>query len=405
MRSYDFASALSAMARERLETSAIGEMIKLVTQHDALSFAAGEPSTELLPIDLFKKSFTGVFDDPAQLGYYWSDLGHIALRDWIVKWMKRDGLVPDWVSSDNIMMTCGSQEGISLAAEALIDPGSYVLVENPTYMETLLTFRKQGAVCIGVPIDEQGIIPEELEGILRKKTVRFLYSIPNFQNPSGYTATIERRRQILEILRKYNIPLVEDDPYHYLSYDGSPPPSYIKLADDDKRVVYLGSFSKILAPGIRCGWMIVPDSLMQKVISLRVNACLSLPILVQQGLFNMVIGLDMKKYTSNLSSLYRIRRDGILKALDTHLRDLGLLYNKPKGGFFIWGKLKVIDDMMDFARYSIVHEKVGFIPGSVFYVAGVEDTSSIRFSFAKVDEAEANEGAKRLAKAIRSYRR
>ena len=405
MASYDFAKSLAAMARERLETSAIGEMIKLVIEHDAISFTAGEPSADLLPVGLLKEAFSSVFNDPGQLGYYWSDLGHIELRGWIDAWMKRDGLLPDWVGPDDIMMTCGSQEGISLVGEALIDPGSYVLVESPTYMETLLTFRKQGAVCIGVPMDEDGIVVGELERILAQKTVRFLYSIPNFQNPSGYTATVERRRAVLEVLCRYDVPLVEDDPYHYLSYDGDSPATYIGLSGEDRRVVYLGSFSKIVAPGVRCGWMVVPDSLMSRIVSLRVNSCLGLPILVQQGLYNMLSRLDMKKYLPSLTSVYKERRDGMLRAIDDNLKPLGVEHNIPGGGFFIWGRLHGIDDMMAFAKYAVAEHKIGFIPGGVFFAPGTEDARSMRFSFAKVDGGKAQEGARRLADAIRSYKK
>jgi 2-aminoadipate transaminase len=379
-------------------------MIKLVIEHNAISFTAGEPSEDLLPADILKSAFGRIFEDTSLLAYYRSDLGHIELRKWICEWMRGDGLTPDWVRPENIMMTCGSQEGISLAGEALIDPGSYVLVENPTYMETLLTFRKQGAVCVGVPIDEGGIVVEELEEILRRKKVRFLYSIPNFQNPSGYTAAAERRKSVLEVLRKYDVPLLEDDPYHYLSYDGDTPVSYIRLAGDDARVIYLGSFSKIVAPGVRCGWMVVPDALMQKITCLRVNSCLGLPVIVQSGLLNMLSSLDMGSYLNKLRSVYRQRRDGLQAALDTHLKGLGLSRNYPAGGFFIWGKIDGITDMMDFARYAVIQEKIGVIPGSVFFVPGAEDFSSVRFSFAKVDGARAEEGARRLARAVKSYR-
>ncbi|MDR3254568.1 MAG: PLP-dependent aminotransferase family protein [Synergistaceae bacterium] len=404
MKSFDFKKTMSTMARERLEVSAIGSMIKLVIEHGAISFTAGEPSADLLPADLLAEAFEGVFDDAAQLGYYRSDLGHVEFRDWIVEWMRRDGLIPGWVKTENIMMTCGSQEGISLAGEALIDPGCYVLVESPTYMETLLTFRKQGAVCLGVPIDEDGIDIGALEDILRMKKIRFLYSIPNFQNPSGNTATLERRKEVLALLQKYDVPLLEDDPYHYLSYDSATPASYICLAGDDARVVYLGSFSKIVAPGVRCGWMVVPDSLIAEITSLRVNSCLGLPTMVQQGMLNLLTRLDLESYIGRLCSAYAGRRDALLSALDAHLSGEGLVHNRPLGGFFIWGRLEGIKDMSDFSRYAVVNEKIGVIPGSVFFVPGAEDPSSVRFSFAKVDKAKAEEGSARLARAIKSYR-
>lgn len=403
MGGFDFSTSMSSMARERLETSAIGEMIKLTAENEAISFTAGEPSADLLPMDELKAAFSEVFDDAAKFGYYWSDLGHIELRRWIFDWMCRDALLPNWVTPEHIIMTCGSQEGLNLAAEALIDPGSIVAVESPTYMETLLTFRKQGAVCIGVRMDESGIVPEALEDLLRCRHVRFLYSIPNFQNPTGYTASAERRLEVLAILRRHDIPLLEDDPYRHLSYEGPPPASYISLAGDDARVIYLGSFSKIIAPGVRTGWMVVPDSLVDKMAQLRVNACLGLPIFVQDGLWRMLLSMDIGERLSKLRNAYRVRRDGLLAAFGEFLGDTDFSFNSPSGGFFVWGKLPGVDDMADFARYAVLQEKVGVVPGRVFYVPGDEDESTMRFSFAKTDPETARDGAQRLARAIKSY--
>ena len=405
MVSYNFERALSSMARERLEVSEIGEMIRLVVKHGAISFTAGEPSSDLMPALQLKEAFENAFDDPSLLGYAGSVLGYPGLREWIRDWMRGDGLLPDWVEASDIMITCGSQEGISLAGEALIDPGSYVLVESPTYMEALLSFRKQGAVCVGVPTDEHGIVIGALEAILKSKNIRFLYTIPNFRNPSGNTASAERRMEVLDVLRKYDVPMLEDDPYHYLSYDADTPPTYIKLSGDDARVVYLGSFSKIVAPGIRCGWMAAPDSLMSRISSLRVNACLDLPSFLQRGLLNFLSKLDVKGHIEGLNSVYRRRRDALLSALDTHLSGVGFTHNRPGGGFFIWGNVEGITDMADFARYAVESEKIGVIPGNVFFAPGAADNTSIRLSFAKNDEAQAKEGCIRLARAVRNYRK
>ncbi|MDR1471462.1 MAG: PLP-dependent aminotransferase family protein [Synergistaceae bacterium] len=403
MESYNFERALSSMARERLEVSEIGEMIRLVIAHGAISFAAGEPSADLVPSALLKEAFADVFDDPSQLGYVGSVLGHVGLREWIAGWMRGDGLLPDWAGARDIMITCGSQEGISLAGEALIDPGSYVLVESPTYMEALLSFRKQGAVCVGVPTDEDGIVVSELEDILRRKRARFLYTIPNFQNPSGNTSSAARRREVLDVLRGYDVPVIEDDPYHYLSYDGGTPPTYISLSGDDKRVVYLGSFSKIVAPGIRCGWMVAPDSLMSRISALRVNACLDLPSVLQRGLQNLMSAIDVSVHIERLCSVYRRRRDSLIEALDSNLSGLGFSRNHPRGGFFIWGNVEGIRDMTDFARHAVANEKIGVLPGSIFFAPGSGDETSIRLSFAKTDEAQAKEGSARLARAIKNY--
>ena len=183
-----FRDQLSVMAKERLEPSEIGEMIKLTIENDAISFTAGEPSPDIYPLDELKESFKDVFNETSLLAYYKDDFGLIELREWIADRMAVDGIAPEWVSKDNILLTNGAGEAIQLVSEALIDPGSIVLVESPTYTESLLTFRKQGAQCISVPSDDNGIVPEALEDVLSKRRVRFLYTIPNFQNPSGRTS-------------------------------------------------------------------------------------------------------------------------------------------------------------------------------------------------------------------------
>ena len=255
---FSFREQLSAMARERLESSAIGDMARLANERGAISFTAGEPSADLFPVEELKEAFKGVFDDPSLLCYSDDDYGLIELREWIAARMKTDGIAPGCVGARDILITNGGAEGIDMVSQALIDPGSVILVESPTFVESLMTFRKQGAVCLGVPSDDDGIIPRAMEELLKKRKVRFLYTIPNFQNPSGRTSPLERRLEILELARRYDFPIFEDDPYHYLSYEGTPPGSYLELAGEDRRVIHTSSFSKTLAPGLRMGWLVVP---------------------------------------------------------------------------------------------------------------------------------------------------
>jgi 2-aminoadipate transaminase len=299
-----FRDQLSVMAKERLEPSEIGEMIKLTIENDAISFTAGEPSPDIYPLDELKESFKDVFNETSLLAYYKDDFGLIELREWIADRMAVDGIAPEWVSKDNILLTNGAGEAIQLVSEALIDPGSIVLVESPTYTESLLTFRKQGAQCISVPSDDNGIVPEALEDVLSKRRVRFLYTIPNFQNPSGRTSPQERREEILRIVENYNVPILEDDPYHYLSYDRVPPDSYLKLAGEDKRVIHTNSFSKTVAPGMRCGWAVIPSSLIKQMNALRVSAGLTRAAIVQKGLVNYLKSIDFNERVNFLCDTY-----------------------------------------------------------------------------------------------------
>ena len=403
---FNFSDQLSAMAKERLEPSEIGVMIKLAIENKAISFTAGEPSADIYPLADLKKAFVSIFDDTSLLGYYKDDYGLVELREWIVERMKKDGMAPDWVKERNILLTNGAGEAMDLTAETLIDPGSIVLTEAPTYGETLLTFRKQGAQCVGVPSDDDGLIPEELEKILQKRKARLLYTIPNFQNPSGRTSPLARRKAILEIAARYGLPILEDDPYHYLSYDEEPPETYLSLAGGDQRVIHTNSFSKLIAPGVRCGWAVVPDALITQMNALRVSAGLSRPAILQRGIYNYLTAVNFGERVQELRSVYRKRRDGMVAAIDKYLKPLGIRSNYPLGGFFLWGEAEMIKDMPAFAKFAVEKKKIAIIPGRAFYTQDEAEraSNSFRISFAKVAPGDAEEGCKRLAEAFKEFR-
>lgn len=405
MEDFVFRDQLSAMAKERLEPSEIGVMIKLTIDNKAISFTAGEPSPDLFPAEELNRAFASVFDDASLLSYYKDDFGLVELRDWIAERMLSDGMAPDWLKRDNILLTNGAGEALDLISEALIDPGSLVLAEAPTFTESLLTFRKQGASVIGVPSDDDGIIPEDLAEILSKRKARFLYTIPNFQNPSGRTSPLKRRLQILNIARRYDIPIVEDDPYHYLSYDGEPPATYLKLAGGDRRVIHTNSFSKLIAPGVRCGWAVIPDAVIPQMNALRVSAGLSRPAFLQRGLLNYLSSIDFKDRVASLRDTYRVRRDAMTDAIEKYLAPLGIRTNKPRGGFFLWGECPAVSDMAGFARFAVEKRKIGVIPGCAFFSHDEApfNKHSFRISFAKVDPDTAEEGVRRLASAFKEY--
>lgn len=406
MPEFNFQDHLSSMAKERLEPSEIGVIIKLAARHKAISFAAGEPSADIYPLEALKKAFETIFDDPGLLAYYKDDFGLVELREWVTERMRKDSMLPDWAGPKNILLTNGAGEAIELVAEALIDPGSIVLVEAPTFTESLLTFRKQGAQCVSVPSDDLGLIPEALEEFLKRRRARFLYTIPNFQNPSGRTSPPGRRLAILKLAEKYNLPIFEDDPYHYLSYDGEPPGTYLKLAGGDRRVLHSNSFSKLVAPGIRCGWLVVPDAIIPHLNAFRVSAGLARPAIIQRGLLNYLDNINFEERVASLRGIYKTRRDGMAAAVAKHLGPLGVGTNYPSGGFFMWGEKEGINDMTAFARFAVEKKKIAVIPGSAFYTQDEAkfDRHSFRISFAKVNPETAEEGAARLAEAFAEYR-
>lgn len=405
---FAFREQLSTMARERLGISEIGEMTSLVVEHEAISFGAGEPSADMFPKEGIRAAMEKAFQDQEIWGYYHEDYGFTGLREWIVDRMRRDAMVPEWVDVDNILLTNGGGEAVSLITEALIDPGALILVESPTYTESLLTFRKQGAVCVPIASDDDGIIPEELERVARLRRARFLYTIPNFQNPSGRTTPLERRVRILEILREHGLALIEDDPYHYLSYDGVPPTSYLKLAGEDRRVIHCNSFSKIVAPGLRNGWAVIPPSLISVFTALRISAGLGRPLAIQKGILHYLEGVDFEERIRSLCGEYRQRRAVMLDMIAKYLTPLGIRTNIPAGGFFIWAQVPestdAAFDVAAFSKHAVTREKIGIIPGSAFYPAGDEGgRRSFRLSFAKVSTDLVEEGMQRLTRAWQSY--
>lgn len=404
---FDFRRQLSIMARERLTFSPISEISTLVEAHAALSFGTGEPSDGTLPKSSFQAAVERAFADPGIWGYHHDEFGDLDLRTWLLERMKLDDMAPDWVQAEDIFITHGAGGAISLAVEALVDEGSVVLVEGPTYSDSLLTLRRQGAVCIPVPSDADGILPEELERIPALQEARFLYTIPNFQNPSGCTTTLARRRHILEILRRHDIAILEDDPYHYLGYDTPAPTSYLKLADDDRRVIHCNSFSKIVAPGIRIGWAVIPPALKEAFLALAVCDGLGPALLLQRAVLYLMRSLDFEKYVEGFRNEYRSRRDRMLGLIEQRLAPLGLRTNRPGGGFFIWAQAP--EEMRDFhseafARYAVRREKIGVVPGNAFFPEGVSmGDRAFRLSYAKLPPEHMKEGVERLARAWISF--
>jgi 2-aminoadipate transaminase len=401
------AGVLSVASRERLGKSGIVEMISLIEKHGAISFGAGEPSSDLFPRAEIAEAIAGALGDADVWGYYHDDYGDEGLRDWIASRMKADGIAPDWVDARNILMTNGGGEAMSLVTAAFVDPGSVVLVESPTYTESLLTFRAAGAFCLPVPSDDGGIIPEKLAGIVSSVPARFLYSIPNYQNPSGRTIPQERRAAVLEILRKAGIGLVEDDPYHYLGYDGEPPTSFLKLADKDARVIHCSSFSKTIAPGLRVGWAVIPPYLSDIFGAFRVSSGLGRPLAVQRGILRYLESIDFGERISFLRAEYRKRRDEMARACAMHLSPAGIRTNRPGGGFFVWGEVFPPERRKDFssgrfARWAVTNEKIGIIPGTAFYPSEGGE-GAFRMSYSKTRAGDIESGVKRLARAFEKY--
>jgi len=401
----DIRSLLGKRVTERIKPSAITEMMILVKKHNAISLTAGEPSSDVYPADLLRESIEKALRDPGILSYYPLSTGITELREWIAEWMKEDELLPQGYGGENVIMTNGSQDGLNLVSEAFVEPGDTVLVENPTYPEALLAFGKEGANFASVPVDKDGPIVEEMEKVLSKGRVKMFYTIVNFQNPSGCVTCDERKRQILELARRYGFLIIEDDPYRYLRYEGNHEGSYIKMAQDEDMVIYLGSFSKIIAPGIRCGFMVVPSKIASQMGELALATKLSLPAFLQRAVFELLSSLDMKAHLAHLRETYVARRNALDASLADNAVPQGMTYDLPMGGFFIWARVPWLKDCFDFAKYAVLEEHVGVVPGAAFFPdTSSADSSTLRLSFAKTPPEIAREAGLRLGRALEKYR-
>ena len=391
--------------KKRLILSTIGEMMLLASQQNALSLTAGEPYDLLYPSEALKRAFEKALNGNLVSHFSYSNerTGMYSLRKWIKEWMALEGLLPSWVTEDHIFITSGSQEGLSFLTELFLTEGQTILVESPTYPEALLTFTKEGARFLEVPLEEDGPNIEAFRNLLAKEKISFFYTIVNYQNPTGYSTCTSKKKAILELAKEHDFLIIEDDPYHHLYYDAPPEKSYLALAGDDDRVIYLGSFSKIVAPGLRTGWIIAPEEVMGQLLKLRVLSTLCLQTLHQEVLFNFLTETDIPSYLNSLRHTYKQHRDAMVEGLDAYVKPLGLTFQIPKGGFFIWGRMPQVKDMHYFAKYCIVEEKVAFIPGDIFFADPSKGRDTIRFSFAKTPPELAIEGCKRLGSALKKY--
>ncbi len=252
-------------------------------------------------------------------------------------------------------------------------------------------------------MDDDGIFPDSFEEVARKHKPSILYTIPNFQNPSGAVTAVERRKAILEIARKYDIVILEDDPYRYVSFMEEVPKSYISLSGDDQRVIYLGSFSKLICPGIRCGWMVLPQEIVRKMTQLRHTLEISLPASLQHVVSGFCHQMDKAAYFGSLQKVYRNRRDALVENLEKTMVPRGLAMNSPRGGYFLWASLPGIDNMRAFAEYAIKNHGISVTPGYIFFTEPGRGEDTLRFSYAKISPEMAVEGSKRLAAAFDAY--
>jgi 2-aminoadipate transaminase len=397
----DLQEMLSTNARG-MKKSVIRELLKLTRRPEVISFAGGLPDPNAFPVSEVAEIATYILErDGANALQYSPTEGDPRLKDELIAHHEReDGIT---LSPENVVITVASQQGLDLIGKIFIDRNDPVIVGLPTYVGGLGAFRSYGADMIGVPLDDDGmrmdILRRELEKLRKKGTKpKFIYVVPDFQNPAGITMSEARRMELIELARSYDVLIVEDSPYKELRYEGETLPSVFSL-EADGQVIGLHTFSKILFPGMRLGWVIADEAIIQKLVIAKQSTDLCTPAFTQaivaefasRGLLNEVI--------ENVKKIYREKREVMLEALDEHMPDLpGLKWTRPQGGLFLWLSLPEHMDA-DELFYEAIERNVAFVIGSAFH-CNDEGKNTMRLNFSFPTKEDIVEGVRRLSKVI-----
>jgi 2-aminoadipate transaminase len=370
------------------------QLMHLIADPEVISFGGGLPAWELFPIEQVKEVTNYILDSdgPAALQYGTSE-GYKPLRQAVAERYGKKGFD---ITEDNVLITCGSQQGIDLVSKLFLDKGATLVVGDPTFLTALQTFSLFQAECLTVPLDEEGMRVDFLPGILEKNDVKFIYVMPNFQNPSGVTLSLERRKRLVEIAQQCGVPILEDDAYGELRYSGEDSPA-LKALDQGQQVIYLGSFSKVLSPGLRVSALIAPDGVMEKLVFAKQAADLHTDNLAQRIVYEFLRRDLLDPHIQVIINSYRTRRDAMLQAMERYF-PAGISWTRPDGGIFLWVTLPQGMDAMELFEKA-VQAKVAYVPGSSYYANGGGD-NNMRINFSACDEEKIEVGIQRLAKVI-----
>jgi 2-aminoadipate transaminase len=384
---------------QKMGSSVIRELLKLTEQPDIISFAGGLPAPDVFPVEEFRQACNYVLDHfgPQALQYSTTE-GYGPLREMIARHTARYAVE---VTPENILITSGSQQALDFIGRLFLNRGDYIVVESPTYLGALQAWNAYGAQYIPVRADEDGMIVDELEAALRIGP-KFIYVLPNFQNPSGSTLSLERRQKLVELADRYGVPIVEDDPYGQLRYEGEHIPSIVTLDSEYRgpngghysgNVIYLSTFSKLLAPGLRLAWVIAPPEVIRKLVMAKQAADLHTASFNQYVAYEVAKGGFLDEHVKVIRSVYKERRDVMFEMME-EMFPAGVSWSKPKGGMFLWGILPEGMDAADVLRRA-VERKVAFVPGAAFHPrGGGENTMRINFSYSSPEVIR--EGVTRL---------
>lgn len=382
-----------AARAQKLQSSVIREILKITMRPEIISFAGGLPSPATFPVERMRTAFDKVLSNSGKVALQYGPTdGYAPLREWVANSLSIDGVT---ISPDQVLMVSGSQQGLDLLGKVLVDEGSKVLVETPSYLGALQAFSVYGPEFVSMPGDEAGLLPESVEAVA--PGARLLYALPNFQNPTGRTLSVERRVALVETCARLGLPLIEDDPYGALSYRRAPLPKMLTM--NPNGIVYMGSFSKVLTPGIRLGYVVAPQVLARKLEQAKQATDLHTSQLTQMVVHEVIKDGFLDEHIPTIRALYSDRCDAMLAALAAYFPE-GVTWTKPEGGMFIWVTLpKHIDSML--LLDEAIAQHVAFVPGAPFY-ANDPERNTLRLSFVTVTPERIREGVEKLGKLIAS---
>jgi 2-aminoadipate transaminase len=378
---------------QQLQSSVIREILKVTVRPEVISFAGGLPSPATFPVERMRAAYDAVLarEGKVALQYGPSD-GYAPLREWIANSLSTDGLK---IVPEQVLMVSGSQQGLDLLGKVLVDEGSKVLVETPSYLGALQAFSVYRPQFASVPGDEQGLLPDEVAKV--GQGARLLYALPNFQNPTGRTLPVERRFALVEACARLGVPLIEDDPYGALSYRGEPQPKMLTM--NPGGVIYMGSFSKVLTPGIRLGYVVAPLPLVRKLEQAKQAADLHTAQITQMVVHEVIKDGFLAGHIPTIRRLYADQCNVMLQALAEHF-PASATWTRPEGGMFIWVTLPKHIDSMQLLDEAVA-ELVAFVPGAPFY-ANAPQRNTLRLSFVTVPPERIREGVAKLGRLINS---
>lgn len=373
----------------------IREILKLTQETDVISFAGGLPSPESFPADALRRIAGETFSgDLSALLQYSTSEGYPPLREFIAGWVKRTSIQ---AGADDVLILTGSQQGIDLASKALLDPGDVVLVEEPTYLAALQIFQLYQAKVVSVPGDASGMDMEALDRAIAEHRPKLIYVIPTFRNPSGETWSSERREQLARRAGETGVYVIEDDPYGALRYEGDHLPS-VKAFDTAGKVIYLGSFSKIVSPGLRLGFAIAGRNVLRNMVIGKQATDVHSSNLSQQLVYAFAVSGGLEPHLEHVTKIYKEKRDVMLQAIERSFPK-GASWTRPEGGLFIWVRLAGGISTEKLLPVAVKEERVAFIPGTPFFVDG-SGANTMRLNFSNASIANIQDGIARLGRVL-----